>query len=70
MSYINTGPAPSIATEEVERRNVAMYPRNWAVVDEINARYDLGSTSSSLRFIISEYQRLAAEETERNQANR
>mgnify|MGYP001350186779 CR=1 FL=1 len=48
--------------DEIIGRNVSMYGRNWAVVDEINTRFDFGNVSIALRYIINEYQRLTTEQ--------
>ena len=56
-------------TDEVVKRNVSMFAHNWALVDEINDRFDFGNTSSALRYIINEYMRLTAQENERLQAD-
>lgn len=62
----STTPNGTQATE-IERRNVALYPHNWAVVDGVSARFDLGNVSGALRYIINEYVRLAAQEAARLQ---
>lgn len=36
-------------------RTISMYPEQWAVVEEVNERYRLGSISAALRLIISEW---------------
>lgn len=48
-------------SDEIIGRSVSLYGRNWAVVDEINARFDFGNVSIALRYIINEYQRLTTE---------
>ncbi|HRP25961.1 hypothetical protein [Thauera sp.] len=47
--------------DEIIGRSVSLYGRNWAVVDEINTRFDFGNVSIALRYIINEYQRLTTE---------
>lgn len=42
-------------------KTVSMYQEQWNMVDEINERYGFRNTSSALRFIINEYQRLTTE---------
>jgi hypothetical protein len=50
--------------DEIVNRNVSMFVRNWAVVEEVNARFDFGNISSALRYIINEYVRLSTLESE------
>lgn len=39
-------------------KGVSMYPEQWAIVEEINKKWDLRSMSHALRFIVNEYNRL------------
>lgn len=55
--------------DELTNRNVSMFNRNWAVVDEVNTRYSFGNVSMALRFIITEYARLTQTDTELQQTN-
>lgn len=45
-------------SSQIEARNITMYPDQWAVVDEINSRFDFRNVSNALRFIINEYRQL------------
>lgn len=45
-------------------RTIAMYSDQWAVVEEINDRYDFRNLSTAMRFIINDYRRLRSDTTE------
>lgn len=55
--------------DEIIKRNVSMYSQNWAVVDDINARFTFNNVSVALRYIITEYARLSQLEAELQQTN-
>lgn len=40
-------------------KNVSMFEEQWEVVEAINQRYGFRNTSTALRFIVTEYQRMA-----------
>lgn len=42
-------------------KNVAMYPEQWAVVEEVDQRHALNNTSAALRLIVEEYRRNRAD---------
>lgn len=44
--------------EKAIAKTVTMYPDQWAVVDEIDNRFDFRNVSSALRFIVNDYSRL------------
>jgi len=36
-------------------KTISMYPEQWAIVEQVNARYRFNSVSAAIRFIISEW---------------
>ena len=44
--------------ESVERRSISLFPDQWAVIDEVNDRFDFRNVSNALRYVLSEYRRL------------
>jgi len=45
--------------EKIERRNVSIYPSQWALVDEKAVESgNPGNTSAGLRALIAEYERM------------
>lgn len=54
----------------VEKRNVSMWPEQWQIVDDISRRYGLGSVSTALRFIVTDYRRMLDELVAAREASR
>jgi hypothetical protein len=44
--------------ESVDRRSISLFPDQWAVIDEVNDRFDFRNVSNALRYVLSEYRRL------------
>lgn len=49
-------------------KNVSMYPDQWAVIEEVDQRYDFRNLSTALRFIVNEYRRLMSVKEAEKQA--
>lgn len=45
-------------------RNVSMYPRQWDLVEEVSEKHGFNNTSTALRYIIEQFRRNAAEQTQ------
>lgn len=39
-------------------KNVSMYQEQWEIVEAVNVQYGFRNTSTALRFIVNEYDRL------------
>lgn len=54
--------------DDVERRSIAMYPDQWAIVDQVNEMFDFRNTSGALRHIINDYRRMKAQQSQADPA--
>lgn len=43
--------------EQVKKKNISLYPREWGIVEQVERRYSL-STSAAIRHIVNQWQEM------------